>query len=154
MMQLASKNLQMASSMRGSKNRNGYKLSNLKTHSWQQSTLLGSLGLSVCDGVDDKANAALGDNVRDAVASLNSHNCMGTAEANHWEDVHDWVSQPAHDCPVLDSRELVDLPSRVRLPNDWLQRFPCSCGGSDWLLRLRHHLQVRRWPCDLHRHRC
>merc|ERR1719502_1863873 len=109
MMQLASKNLQMASSMRGSKNRNGYKLSNLKTHSWQQSTLLGSLGLSVCDGVDDKANAALGDDIRDAVASLNSHNCMGTAEANHWEDVQDWAhgegpKEPANTQVTLDDQ--------------------------------------------------
>merc|ERR1712100_28548 len=33
--------------------------------------------------------------------------------------------------PVLDSRELVDLPSCVHLPNDWLRWFPCS-----WPFRL------------------
>merc|ERR1712139_736280 len=50
--------------------------------------------------------------------------------------------------------ELVDLPSCVHLPNDWLLWFPRRCGDPGGLLRLRHHLQVRRWPCYLRSHRC
>merc|ERR1711924_532105 len=49
----------------------------------------------------------------------------------------------------LDRRELVDLPSCLHLPNDWIQWFPCSCGHPGGLLHLGHHFQVRRWPCDL-----
>ena len=77
-----------------------YNLSNAKA-SWQQSTLLATLGLGICDGVDDQANATLGDDVGDAVAHLNRYNCMRTREANHWKDVDNWVGQPAHNCPVL-----------------------------------------------------
>merc|ERR1719454_1386327 len=93
--------MQMASCARGLKNRNSYKLSNDKSSLDQQGTLLGTLGLGICDGVDHKADTALGDDVGDAVAHLDGHNGMGTGEANHWEDVHNWVSQPAHNCPVL-----------------------------------------------------
>merc|ERR1711918_143065 len=51
--------------------------------------------------------------------------------------------------PVLDCRELVDLPSCLHLSNDWLRRLPCSGCHPGGLLRLRYHLQVRRRPCHL-----
>merc|ERR1712045_258938 len=40
---------------------------------------------------------------------------------------------------------LVGLP----LPHVGNQRSNCCGFYSDWLLRIRHHFQVRRWPCDL-----
>merc|ERR1711924_283147 len=45
-------------------------------------------------------------------------------------------------------------PSCLHLPDDWLQWLPCSCGHPGGLLHLRHHLQVRRWPCHLWCHSC
>merc|ERR1719454_2755373 len=57
--------------------------------------------LGCCDSVNDKAYTTLGDDVRDTISHLDGYNCVGTSEANHWEDVHNWVSQPAHNCPVL-----------------------------------------------------
>merc|ERR1712054_505185 len=67
----------------------------------QESTLLASFRLSICDAVDDQANTTLGDDIRDAVSHLDGHNCVGAGEANHWKDVHNWVCQPANNCPVL-----------------------------------------------------
>merc|ERR1719198_23737 len=59
----------------------------------------------------------------------------------------DQANDPA--LPVLDRRQLVDLPSCLHLPNDRLQWLPRSCGHPGGLLHLRHHLQVRRRPCHL-----
>merc|ERR1712031_69269 len=73
----------------------------LTTFLRQQGAFLGCRGLGSCDAVDDEANATLGNDVRDAISDLDCHHCVRAMEANHWEDVHNWVGQPADDCPVL-----------------------------------------------------
>merc|ERR1711862_603062 len=44
------------------------------------------------------------------------------------------------------------IPRRVPVPDAW--HFCCQLCGlhPNWLLRLRHHLQVRCWHCDLPDH--
>merc|ERR1712066_697713 len=53
------------------------------------------VGLQESDLVDEEANAALGDDVRNAVADLDGHNRLGTANAEHGEQVHNGVGAPA-----------------------------------------------------------
>merc|ERR1719183_696142 len=80
----------------------------------QQGAFLLNRRLGSCDIVNNDADAALGDNVGDAIPYLNSHNCMGAAKSNHWEDVHNWVCQPAHNSPNLGTLNH-GLHSSVRL---------------------------------------
>merc|ERR1711953_1423761 len=49
---------------------------------------------------------------------------------------------------------LVDLPSRLHLPNAGIDRRPrCRC-HSVWLLRVRYHFQMRCWTPDLQHYLC
>merc|ERR1719420_1997387 len=67
-------------------------------------TSLGRLG--VRDLVDGQTNSALGNNIRDAIANLDTHHCMCSVDAQHWEEVHDWVCAPADHCHDLCSLDL------------------------------------------------
>merc|ERR1711988_1759473 len=90
---------------------------------WQEGALLGALRLGSCDTIDDKANAALGNDVGDAVAHLDGHNCMGAAEADHWEDVDNWVGQPADHGPILGALN--------HLLDHWVGLAVCGCSHTD-----------------------
>merc|ERR1712113_1339013 len=58
------------------------------------------------------------------------------------------------DCSNHDCDQLVHLSCGLPFPHVRHQRSH-RCGfHSDWLLRVRHHFQVRRWPCDLSDHLC
>merc|ERR1712193_452820 len=70
----------------------------------QESTLLSRFRLSICDAVDDEANTTLRDDIGDAVSHLDGHNCVRTREADHWEDVHNWVCQPANTQVTLNNQ--------------------------------------------------
>merc|ERR1711953_1380541 len=54
-----------------------------------------------------------------------------------------------HDCD-----QLVHLSCGLPFPHVRHQRSHCRGFHPDWLLRVRHHFQVRRWPCDLSDHLC
>merc|ERR1712003_201764 len=58
------------------------------------------------------------------------------------------------DCPSHDCDQLVHLSCGLPFPHARHQRSQCRGFHSDWLLRVRHHFQVRRWPCDLSDHLC
>merc|ERR1719502_1422984 len=64
------------------------------------------LGLGVSDLVDHKANTALGDDVRDAVADLDGDNRLGGGDAQHWEQVDNWVGAPRDHSHHLSSGDL------------------------------------------------
>merc|ERR1711871_1259783 len=55
-------------------------------------------------------------------------------------------------CSGDDCDLLVHLPSCLLVPNVGHLRRQVCCLHPDRLLRLRHHLQVRCWPCDLPDH--
>merc|ERR1711965_528972 len=67
-------------------------------------TSLGRLGVG--DLVDGQTNSALGNNIRRAIANLDAHHCMCSVDAQHWEEVHDWVGAPADHCHHLSSLDL------------------------------------------------
>merc|ERR1712203_347461 len=73
-------------------------------------TALLSGGLCSSDAVDDEPNTALGDDVRDAISHLDVHYRLGPMEAEHGEDVHDGVCQPAHHCDPLSTEDQVAHP--------------------------------------------
>merc|ERR1712083_251449 len=52
-------------------------------------------GLRVRDLVNHQANSALGNYIRHAVSQLDRYHCLGRREAEHWEQVHNWVCAPA-----------------------------------------------------------
>merc|ERR1712014_210904 len=59
--------------------------------------------LCISDLVDEKSNTTLGDDIRCAVANLDADNCLGSIDAKHWEQVHNWVCAPTdhrHICAV------------------------------------------------------
>merc|ERR1712146_436092 len=58
----------------------------------------------------------------------------------------------AEERPGGDLRELVHLPDRVPLPDDWHPRLPRGGGDSDRLLHFGRDLQVSGWPDDLPDH--
>merc|ERR1711862_428333 len=62
--------------------------------------------LCVGDLVDDQTNAALGNDVRDAIANLDSHHSMSGINAKHGEEVHHRVCAPADHCHDLCSLDL------------------------------------------------
>merc|ERR1719502_2382444 len=64
------------------------------------------LGLGVSDLVDHKANTALGDDVGDAVADLDGDNRLGSGDAQHWEQVDNWVGAPRDHSHHLGSGDL------------------------------------------------
>merc|ERR1719333_1931720 len=90
--------------------------SNQKCSSLRQESLLGRLGIG--DLVNDEANTALGDDVGDAVANLDVDDRAASTEANHWEQVDNWVCAPAHNSPHLC---LLDLAL-----DDWVLLLGCS----------------------------
>merc|ERR1711879_546053 len=55
---------------------------------------------------------------------------------------------------AYDSCELVHIPRRVLVPHARHQRSACRCRYPDWLLCIRHHLQVRSRASDLPNHVC
>merc|ERR1712070_468118 len=71
-------------------------------------TSLGRLGVS--DLVDGQANPTLGNDIRDAITNLDAHHCMCGVDAQHWEEVHDWVCAPADHCHHLCSLDLAFDP--------------------------------------------
>merc|ERR1711976_462276 len=64
------------------------------------------LGLGVSDLVDHRANTTLGDDVRDAVADLDGDNRLGSGDAQHWEQVDNWVGAPRDHSHHLGSGDL------------------------------------------------
>merc|ERR1711871_1160400 len=98
----------------------GLKSKSTKDSLWQQ-CLLGRLGIG--DLVDDQANTALGDDVRDAVANLDVDNRAAATKANHWEQVDNWVCAPADDSPHLC---LLDLAL-----DHWVLLLCCGCSQAD-----------------------
>merc|ERR1711965_61137 len=56
-------------------------------------TSLGRLGVG--DLIDGQTYSALGNDIRDAIANLDAHHCVCSVDAQHWEEVHDWVCAPA-----------------------------------------------------------
>merc|ERR1712228_401699 len=55
-------------------------------------------------------------------------------------------------CSVGHRAELVDLPSRLRLPHAWFCGGFGGCAHPGGVLRLRRHLQVRCWTPHLQHH--
>merc|ERR1719399_955907 len=103
--------------------------SNQKWRSLWQESLLCRLGVG--NLVDDEANTALGDDVRNAVANLDVDNRAASTEANHWEQVDNWVCAPADDGPHL---SLLDLAL-----DDWVLLL--SCGSSKANQELVHNVE-------------
>merc|ERR1712187_1006948 len=60
---------------------------------WEESLLL---GLRVCDLVDHQSNAALGDDIGNAITNLNGDNGRCGVDAEHRDQVHHWVCAPAN----------------------------------------------------------
>merc|ERR1719471_1897117 len=54
------------------------------------------VGLGVCDLVDHEADAALGDDVRHAVANLDGDDCIRGGDAEHGKEVDHGVGAPAN----------------------------------------------------------
>merc|ERR1712232_1407838 len=51
-------------------------------------------GLRIRDLVNHQSNSALGNNVRHTISQLDRYHCLGRREAEHWEQVHNWVCAP------------------------------------------------------------
>merc|ERR1719506_3097921 len=98
-------------------------------HSLWQQGLLGRLGIR--DLVDDEANTALGDDIRDAIANLDVDDRAASTKANHWEQVDNWVCAPADNSPHLG---LLDLAL-----DDWVLLLGCSSGKANQ--ELVHNIQ-------------
>merc|ERR1719424_380894 len=68
------------------------------------------------DPVDDETNTALRDHIRAAVSHLNRNHSLGPREADHGEDVHHRVRQPAdHGDPLRLEDQPPHLLVRLRL---------------------------------------
>merc|ERR1711935_722018 len=92
-----------------------------KTSSCGQESFL--VGLCVCDLVDQNSNATLGDDVRAAIANLNGDNCVRCIDAEHGEQVDNWVCAPADH-----SHELCGLDLAL---DDWISLFAGGCGEAN-----------------------
>merc|ERR1711874_499710 len=83
-----------------------------------QQVLLARFGVG--NLVDHQAHTALGNDIGGAVSQLDRHNGLGCREAEHREQVHDWVCAPADHCHHL---------RRAYLGCDHWVRFARSRGG-------------------------
>merc|ERR1719201_2905451 len=105
-----------------------YQKNDTRNSLWQQG-LLGRLGIG--DLVDDQADTTLGDNVGNAIANLDVDNGAASTEANHWEQVDNWVCAPADNSPHLG---LLDLAL-----DDWV--LPLGCSSSKAHQELVHNIE-------------
>jgi hypothetical protein len=79
------------------------------------STCLNGMRLGHGDGVDEEADSALGNDVRDGVSDLNEHHRLAARKADHGENVHYRVGAPRDHCrPLCLLDQATDIGVRLR----------------------------------------